>query len=58
MPNRRVVLHRHDEVIARIVSGIDDWGLAGPSLVVPQALGYVGSLLLLIWCFGVGRSSG
>jgi hypothetical protein len=45
-------------VMPGIVSGIDDWGLAGPSLVVPQALGYVGSLLLLIWCFGVGRSSG
>jgi len=27
------------------------------ALVVPQALGYVGSLLLLVWCFGVSRSS-
>ncbi len=41
-----------------ILSGIDDWDSAGPSLVVPQALGYLGSLLLLVWCYGVGRSSG
>lgn len=44
-------------VLPGILSGVDDWGAAGAGLVVPQVLGYVGSLLLLIWCIGVARSS-
>jgi hypothetical protein len=44
-------------VLPGILSRIDDWGSAGAGLVAPQVLGYLGSMLLLIWCFGVGRSS-
>lgn len=44
-------------VLPGILSGIDDWGSASAGLVVPQVLGYIGSLLLLVWCFGVGCSS-
>ncbi len=45
-------------VLPGVISGIDDWDSAGAGLVVPQAVGYLGSLLLLVWCFGVGRSGG
>ncbi|MFC6237621.1 hypothetical protein [Longivirga aurantiaca] len=44
-------------VLPGILSGIDDWGSAGAGLVAPQVLAYIGSMLLLIWCIGVGRSS-